>query len=211
MLMRSPLARDRRSPSGFIRPCQAILADAPPTGPQWLHEIKHDGFRIIAHKQGDRVRLWSRNGRNWSAEFVAITAAMREFRGDVILDGEAVAHCDEGLPDFNALVGRHGCASAVLFAFDLLLLDREDLRPLPLRTRKERLARALKSPPAAVEHLNGELGPAAFQTACRMGLEGIVSKRADSRYRSGLCRSWVKVKNPGYERRRSLCPCSVGP
>ena len=188
MLMRSPLARDRRSPSGFIRPCQAILANAPPTGAQWLHEIKHDGFRIIAHKQGDRVRLWSRNGRKWSAEFVAITAAIREFPGDVILDGEAVAHCDRGLPDFNALVGRHGCASAVLFAFDLWLLDRDDLRPMPLRTRKERLAGALQSPPAAiryVEHLDGEHGPAAFQAACRMGLEGIVSKRADSRYRSG--------------------------
>ena len=84
------------------------------------------------------------------------------------------------------------------------LLMGDDPKATPLRTRKERLAGALQSPPAAiryVEHLDGEHGPAAFQTACRMDLEGIVSKRADSRYKSGPCRSWVKVKNPGYERR----------
>jgi hypothetical protein len=64
--------------------------------------------RIVAHKHGDRVRLWSRNGRDWSVEFAAITAAMRELPGDIVLHGEAVAHCDKGQPDFNALLGRHG-------------------------------------------------------------------------------------------------------
>lgn len=78
MLMRSPLARDRLSPPGFIRPCQAMLADTVPAGPEWVHEIKHDGFRVVAQKQRDRVRLWSRNGRDWSAEFTAIVASMRE-------------------------------------------------------------------------------------------------------------------------------------
>src|SRR5687767_12142441 len=99
MLMRSPLARDRRSPPGFIRPCQPTLADTVPTGPQWAHEIKYDGFRILAQKQGNYVRLWSRNGRDWSFEFAAITDALRQFPGDVVLDGEAVAHCEQGLPD----------------------------------------------------------------------------------------------------------------
>jgi bifunctional non-homologous end joining protein LigD len=150
------------------------------------------------------VRLWSRNGRDWSVEFAVITHALRQLPDDVVLDGEAVAHCDEGLPDFNALLGRHGCARAVLFAFDLLMVGRDDLRPLPLSIRKEALAAALQSPPAAircVEHLDGQHGPAAFSAACMMGLEGIVSKRVESRYRSGRCASWRKVRNPAYERR----------
>jgi len=71
MLMRSPLARDRRTPPGFIRPCQPVLSAKVPIGDGWIHELKHDGFRIVALKAGDDVRLWSRHGRNWSAEFVA--------------------------------------------------------------------------------------------------------------------------------------------
>ena len=75
MLMRSPApAWRRRVPPGFIPPCQPVLADRVPSGDGWLHELKHDGFRVIARKEGDHVRLWSRNGRDWSAEFVAITA-----------------------------------------------------------------------------------------------------------------------------------------
>src|SRR5215207_1927346 len=78
MLMRSPLARDRRRPPGFIPPCQPVVAEKAPAGDGWLHELKHDGFRIIARKEGDSVRLWSRNGRDWTAEFVAIVTALRE-------------------------------------------------------------------------------------------------------------------------------------
>ena len=144
MLMRSPLARDRRWPPGFVRPCQAILVDEAPAGPQWVHEIKHDGFRIIAQKHGQTVRLWSRNGRDRSADLTAITDALRQLPADVVvLDGEAVTHCDKGLPDFHALLGRDGRARAMLFAFDLLVLDADDLRPLPLSARKDRLAAAL--------------------------------------------------------------------
>ena len=77
MLMRSPLARERRRPAGFIKPCQPTLSDKPPSGPAWLHEIKHDGYRIIACKSGDQVRLWSRNGRDWSREFLAVAKALR--------------------------------------------------------------------------------------------------------------------------------------
>jgi bifunctional non-homologous end joining protein LigD len=80
MLMHAPLARDRRSPPGFIRPCQAIEVETAPAGPEWVHEIKHDGFRIVAHKHGERVRLWSRNDRDWSADFTAITDGLRQFR-----------------------------------------------------------------------------------------------------------------------------------
>jgi bifunctional non-homologous end joining protein LigD len=175
-----------------------------PTGPGWIHELKHDGFRIVAHKDGDEVRLWSRNGKNWTAEFVAITAAILAMPVTrIVLDGEAVAHCPAGLPDFNALLGRHGCPLACLYAFDLLHLGPDDLRPLPLSERRALLRRHLrKAPPALLfsEHMEGEEGPAMFRHACAMGLEGIISKRVDSRYKSGRCLSWVKVKNPDYAR-----------
>ena len=116
----------------------------------------------------------------------------------------AVAHCPEGLPDFNALLGRHGCPSACLYAFDLLHLGADDLRPLALSERRALLRKHLKkAPPALIysEHLDGHDGEAMFRHACAMGLEGIVSKRVYSRYKSGRCLIWVKVKNPAYERR----------
>ena len=142
MLMRSPVpAWRRRVPPGFIPPCQPVLADRVPSGDGWLHELKHDGFRIIARKEGDHVRLWSRNARDWSAEFVAITAALRELPADFVLDGEAVAHCSEGLPDFHGLLGRDGQRTACLRAFDLLHLRasaaRGTRRPLFANSRPQ--------------------------------------------------------------------------
>jgi bifunctional non-homologous end joining protein LigD len=98
MLMRSPLARERRRPAGFIKPCQPTLSDKAPSGPLWIHEIKHDGSRIIAAKHGETVRLWSRNGRDWSKEFLAVAEAVRALKADdIVLDGEAMAHCKDGL------------------------------------------------------------------------------------------------------------------
>src|SRR5829696_1337858 len=129
MLMRSPLARARRRPPGFIPPAKSVLS-AIPTGPYWIHELKHDGYRLLCRKERDRVQLWSRNGRDWTAELVAIAAALRALPGDFVIDGEAVAHCGAGLPDFHGLMARDGQASACLYAFDLLHLGREDLRPL---------------------------------------------------------------------------------
>jgi bifunctional non-homologous end joining protein LigD len=110
MLMRTPqrwVRPKRLQPPGFIVPCQPTLAHKVPAGDGWIHELKHDGFRILAFKDGDTVRLWSRNGRDWSAEFVAITEAMRglPFKR-IMLDGEAVAHCLEGLPHFHKLFRR---------------------------------------------------------------------------------------------------------
>jgi ATP-dependent DNA ligase len=111
MLMRSPLVRDRRQPPGFIRPCQPVLAERVPAGDGWLHELKHDGFRIIVHKEGDDVRLWSRNGRDWSAAFAAAVMALPFAR--IVVDGEAVAHCPESLPDSHRILGRSGAATAL--------------------------------------------------------------------------------------------------
>ena len=100
MLMRSPLARERRRPAGFFKPCQPILAERAPSGPLWLHEIKHDGYRIIARKDGGDVRLWSRNGLDWSRNMTAIAEALKALPVErVVLDGEAVAHCADGFPD----------------------------------------------------------------------------------------------------------------
>src|SRR5215213_10290464 len=192
MLMRSPLVRDRRRPPGF-RPALPVLATKVTDGDDWIPELKHDGFRIVAHKNGDAVRLWSRNGRDWSAEFVAITAAVMALPVTrIVLDGEAVAHCPEGLPDFHALLGREGCARACLYAFDVLHVGADDLRGLTLVERRALLREHLKDADAAIIYSDyirrGRRG--VFRHACAMGLEGIVSKRADSRYKSGRCLSW---------------------
>src|SRR5829696_9929385 len=93
--MWSPLARDRRAPEGFIQPCVPVLADVAPSGPEWLHEIKHDGYRLIARKDGDRVRLWSRQGRDWTRSFAGIAAAIRTLpAASLVLDGEAAEHLE---------------------------------------------------------------------------------------------------------------------
>ena len=203
MLMRSPLARERRRPAGFIKPCQPYLSDKPPSGREWIHEIKHDGYRIIARKDGGEVRLWSRNGRDWSGGMVAIAEALWALPVDhIMLDGEAVAHCAEGLPNFHGLRSKDGAAGACLFAFDVLMIDGEDIRREPLRERRARLARALRRAPDAIrfsEHLEDD-GPEIFRHACALGLEGIVSKRRDARYRSGRSITWLKIKNPNDER-----------
>jgi bifunctional non-homologous end joining protein LigD len=208
MLMRTPIrwaTPKRQLPPGFIKPCQPILARAVPAGDGWLHELKHDGYRVIAFKDDGRVRLWSRNGRDWSSEFAAITAAMHAlpFRR-VMLDGEAMAHCLDGLPDFHKLMSRDGQATACLYAFDLIWLEAQDLRGVELIGRRRMLQKTLKRAGPALrfsEHLAGATGEAMFRHACAMGLEGIVSKRVTSRYKSGSCLAWVKVKNPSYERR----------
>ena len=121
----------------------------------------------------------------------------------MVLDGEAVAHCQDGLPDFWGLRSRNGCASACLYAFDLLFLIGEDLRPRPLDERRLRLANVLHGAGPAlreVEHLEGD-GARVFRHACALGLEGIISKRRDRPYRSGRSDHWQKIKNPKYVRR----------
>jgi ATP-dependent DNA ligase len=134
---------------------------------------------------------------------------LRALPADAVIDGEVVAHCSEGLPDFHRLNSRDGGATACLYGFDLLSVAGEDLRGRPLLERRARLAGLLeRAPPALIfsEHLVGEQGETMFREACRMGLEGIVSKRADRPYRSGRSRHWLKIKNPSYERRELSGP-----
>jgi hypothetical protein len=120
--------------AGASRPSSSALASR--SLPQGAGRRRLDS---IAREEGDHVRLWSRNGRDWSAEFVAITAALGELPTDCVLDGEAVAHCSEGLPDFHGLLGRDGQRTACLYAFDLLHLRATDLRSVELVGRRAML------------------------------------------------------------------------
>jgi ATP-dependent DNA ligase len=185
--------------SSFIPPCLPTRATEPPSGPTWLHEIKHDGFRVIARKSGNRVRLYSRPGNDLTWRFPLIVEALARLHPrSVILDGEAVACDDSGVPDFECLRHRHHDDSVTLCAFDLIELNGDDLRREPLVTRKATLASILSKASRGVlvnEHFEKD-GPVVFAHACKLGLEGIVSKLKNSRYRSGRSPDWLKSKNP---------------
>lgn len=121
--------RSRRPPAGFIHLARPTLIANPPTGPGWWHEMKHDGFRIIARKQGDRVDVWSRHGAEFTDRFPNIAEAIRSLPvGRVLIDGEAVAFHSDGHSDFAALRTKTGGEQASLVAFDLLGLEGDDLR-----------------------------------------------------------------------------------
>jgi bifunctional non-homologous end joining protein LigD len=184
---------------GFVDPCIPTLADKPPAGPGWVHEIKHDGYRLIVRRDGATGRLFTRRGYDWTGRYPAIASAAAKIRAQSFtLDGEAVVCGEDGVAIFDAL-HRHGTVrAAILQAFDLLELDGEDLRSVMLGKRKARLARLLARAPPGIalnEHTDAD-GATVFRHACAMGLEGIVSKRLTAPYRSGPCRDWIKVKNP---------------
>jgi bifunctional non-homologous end joining protein LigD len=184
---------------GFIEPMIPSAVANAPSGDAWLHEVKHDGFRLIVWKAGNRVRLFTRRGFDWSHRYPRIMAAAKRVDRTFVIDGEAVVADDRGVADFDMLHSREHDDEVVLWAFDLLQLRGDDLRALPLERRKKELAVLLKPSThdgiALSEHLDGN-GGAAFTRACKMGLEGIVSKRLDSRYVSGRTKAWLKTKNP---------------
>jgi bifunctional non-homologous end joining protein LigD len=186
-------------PSGFVPPCIPTRAIKPPAGTDWVHEIKHDGYRLQVRRQGDVVRLFTRNGYDWSARYPAISVTATLLRAkSFALDGEAVVCGPDGVAIFDALHRRGTVTEAMMYAFDLLELDGEDLRAMPLVDRKRRLARLLGGRRLGIvlsDHTD-EDGALLFVHACRMGLEGIVSKRLSAPCRSGRSRDWLKVKNP---------------
>ncbi len=164
-----------------------------------MHEIKHDGYRLMARRDAAGVRLLTRNGHDWAPRYPLIIEAVNGLKArSCLIDGEAVACDDNGLTVFERLrekpTGRH----VFMYAFDLLELNGKDLRREPFEVRKATLASLLRGSPPGVRfnrHL-AHPGELVFQHACAMGLEGIVSKRLGSRYRSGRTKDWLKFKNP---------------
>jgi ATP-dependent DNA ligase len=179
--------------------CLPTTAKAVPTGPDYIHEIKYDGYRLMVARSGDRVRLITKGGYDWSRRFPWIVeAALKNRQKHFVIDGEAVILGVDGYSDFNALhSGKHN-DEVQPCALDVLAIDGDDLRSLPLSMRKANLARLLARRPDGIflsDFEQGEIGPDLFIAACQMGLEGLVSKRRDRPYQSGRSKHWIKVKN----------------
>jgi ATP-dependent DNA ligase len=172
---------------------------APPSGRGWLHEIKHDGFRIMARRNSRGVRLYTRNGYNFADRFPKIVEAVASLPArSCFIDGEAIVVDETGLSVFELLRYRHHDHAAVLCAFDLIELDGADLRRAPIEERKGVLAKLLSHPQEGIafnQHFSCE-GAFICKHACAIGREGIVSKRRGSAYRSGRVDHWLKIKNP---------------
>ncbi|MGE0283192.1 MAG: DNA ligase D [Rhizobiaceae bacterium] len=197
----SASAKAARTPT-FIEPCLATLQATPPAGPEWLHEVKFDGYRIQAHLKGGKVRLLTRSGLDWTKKFgdEICDAVAALPANEAILDGEIVAMSDAGVSSFSALqaaLSDGKTEGLICYLFDLLYLDGVDLIADPLAERKAKLERLLKGNEAGPlrysEHFV-EPGQTMLKHACRMGLEGVVSKRADAPYRSGRGHDWIKSK-----------------
>ena len=203
---KSGAKKKRKSRSGdlplprFVAPQLASLVDAPPVGSDWLHEIKYDGYRAIAAIGGQGVRIYTRNGLNWTDKFSPLLTPLADLPCEnALLDGEIAIADSRGHTNFSALQealseGRGGFG---YYLFDLLHLDGEDLRSRPLIERKERLRELLgetrQGPLFYSDHIEGA-GEEAYSHACDLKLEGIISKAAKAPYRSGRAKSWLKSK-----------------
>jgi bifunctional non-homologous end joining protein LigD len=186
-----------------ITPELPSLVQKAPQGPEWLHELKLDGYRILGFVRDGRANLFTRRGNDWTHRFPAVATALQELAGsvDLIVDGEVVALRPDGTSDFQALQNmmRQGNDQQIAFcAFDLLYYSHHDLREVPLIERKKLLSRLMSQQPRAHtirynDHITGD-GSQVFSIACRHALEGIVAKRADSHYVQGRTTDWVKVK-----------------
>ena len=193
-----PGARPARQPD-FIDPQLATLVSKPPQGENWLHEIKYDGYRILCVLSGGRARLFSRNGKQWTDKFPEIAEAAAQIPVEsAILDGEIVVIDQHGRTDFQALQNiLQGIRSGrlVYFVFDIAFCAGYDVTQTPLVERKKLLRSILRegSPILYADHIQGQ-AEAVFDNACRLGLEGIISKRSDSIYEQRRSRNWLKVK-----------------
>lgn len=197
-----PGARPGPMPVG-MKPQLATLVKEPPTGERWLHEIKYDGYRILCFKNGRSVRLMSRNDNDWTARFPAVArAASSLLPREMIMDGEIVVLRPDGTTDFqalqNALEGVQSWGRIGYYVFDLIYYEGYDLTGAPLIERKRLLKAVLEKPPISSsliygDHICGK-GRTIYEHACRLGTEGIVSKREDSGYEERRSGSWLKVK-----------------
>jgi bifunctional non-homologous end joining protein LigD len=181
----------------------ATLVEEPPQGKEWLHENKFDGYRLLGFVAGGALSLRTRNGKDWTAKFPSLAASLEKLKvQNAVLDMEAVVVTDTGKSNFQALqaaLGEGGNPNSIVaYVFDVLYLNGRDLTKLPLRKRKERLQTLLNKTKSAAalrygEHSKGN-AEEIFAKACRMGLEGIVSKQAEAPYLPGRQRSWLKSK-----------------
>ncbi len=199
-LKKIPRARKTAMPAS-IKPQLATLVDAPPTGDQWLHELKFDGYRMLAHVAAGEVRFFSRNGKDWTSKFANLTRALTTLPiTNAILDGEVVVVDEKGNSSFQRLQQAMGAGSAA-FIFpivDVIYLDGFSLMSVPLIERKGVLEKLLsgdktKGQLRYSDHVVGE-GVQFFKQACQYDLEGIISKLADSPYESTRNKNWLKVK-----------------
>ena len=186
----------------FIQPCSPIRAKEVPAGDAWLHEVKFDGYRVQAHKVGSQVVIYSRNGHDFTERFPPIAQLLHELPAKAtVLDGEVVASDADGRPNFARLHVRWTRPGTIrLWAFDLLAFNGRDFRLQPLVKRQARLQALLErfGCPAVSQSEPFEDGLALLRVAEERGLEGIVSKRRDTPYRSWECRDWRKVKTPAW-------------
>ncbi|MGO7401973.1 ATP-dependent DNA ligase (plasmid) [Rhizobium ruizarguesonis] len=187
-----------------IEPCLALLKPKPPSGPDWMFEVKWDGYRVAVHIRPDDVRIITRGGHDWTDRFPAIAAAARKLGvGTAILDGEAVLLDAQGRSDFGALQrslggrgGKKASSEAILYAFDLLYFDGHDLTRMELSGRRHLLEDLIDDSDGAIR-ISQEVeadGAALLAAACAHGLEGITAKHRDSAYRSGRLGDWLKIK-----------------
>jgi bifunctional non-homologous end joining protein LigD len=182
-----------------FEPCLPRPVKEPPSGDGWLHEIKHDGFRIIGRRDADSVHLITRKGFDFTNRFPLASAALNSLPvRSCVIDGEAIACDDNGLAVFELIRWRQYDHAVTLCAFDLLELDGVDMRREPIEERKQILAKLLRRAHPGIalnEHFEGN-GAIIYKHACSLGCEGIVSKRRGSTYRAGRSDNWLKTKNP---------------
>jgi bifunctional non-homologous end joining protein LigD len=186
---------------GFIDPCLPTLKPRVPAGERWVHEIKHDGYRVQGHLIGGVPKLLTRRGHDWTHRMTLIAEALSQLpANNLVVDGEVIVPDKDGRGDFSALEaalgeGRHS-QSMLFYIFDIMHLDGFDLRAAPLLDRKRVLAGLLENvrPPIIYSDYMEEDGELMFEHACKLHLEGVVSKLRDAPYWSGRGETWIKVK-----------------
>jgi bifunctional non-homologous end joining protein LigD len=193
---RKPAAIGVKAPfPGFVEPALATSIEKVPSGERWIHEIKFDGYRVQVHLANEAVKVFTRRGHDWTTRFRKIADdAWHVSAGSAIIDGEVVVPAADGSTDFSVLQNELKGKSnrIVLVAFDLLYLNGQDLRKLPLSERKAHLKKLIEKTALQFSESFEVDGGEMYAHACKVGLEGVVSKVRDSRYASGRGNDWVK-------------------
>jgi bifunctional non-homologous end joining protein LigD len=184
----------------WVKPQLCKLVDTPPQGPEWLHEIKYDGYRMHARLDHGRVTLLTRTGLDWTHKYPTVAAALSVLSAkQAYLDGELCGLRGDGKTSFSMIQAASDSGNAdalVFFLFDLLYLDGEVISAAPLRERKNRLQHLISNAGTPLQYSDHQIGRGSefYAKACELALEGIISKRADAPYSPGNRGLWVKVK-----------------